>query len=128
MSNTSSGLFKVLVSFTNLEGNPLTGSSWRVKVRDQDPLFDGTLGEARLDENGGAGILISVADISSLDSPGERTPDLYFVLYHQGKKFFTSGVTENVDFEQINPATQRATANTTQSFGPYKVDTTSISE
>ena len=122
MSNGSSGLFRVIVSFTDTEGKPLGDGSWSVKVRDKDPLFDGKLGEAKLDANGSAGILISVADISSLDSPGERTPDIYFVLYQNGKKILTTAVTENVNFESIDPVTGRATTSMTQTFGPYKVE------
>ncbi|MBE9549811.1 MAG: hypothetical protein IMF09_10440, partial [Proteobacteria bacterium] len=82
-----------------------------------------TLAEARLEKDGSAGMLISVSDISSLDSPAERTPDLYFVLYRDGKKVLTTEVIENVDFESIDPVTGRATGSTTQTFGPYKVAT-----
>jgi len=121
MSNNSSGLFRVIVSFTQQDGTPLPTGQWTVKVKDQDPLLDATLAEARLEKDGGAGLLISVSDISSLDSPGERTPDLYFVLYRDGKKVLTTEVIENVDFESIDPVTGRATGSTTQSFGPYKV-------
>ncbi len=121
MSNASSGLFKIIVSFTDTDGNPLDDGSWKVKARDKDPLFDGNLGEAKLDTNGSAGILISVSDISSIDSPGERTPDIYFVLYQNGKKVLTTEVVENVDFESIDPVTGRATGSTTQTFGPYTV-------
>lgn len=121
MSNNSSGLFRVLVSFTAADGSALAAGNWTVKVKDQDPLLDATLAEARLEADGSAGMLISVSDISSLDSPSERTPDLYFVLYHDGSKVLTTEVIKNVDFESIDPVTGRATGSTTKSFGPYKV-------
>ncbi|MBE9549739.1 MAG: hypothetical protein IMF09_10070 [Proteobacteria bacterium] len=121
MSNNSSGLFRVIVSFIAEDGAPLAAAQWAVKVKDRDPLLDATLAEARLENDGSAGMLISVSDISSLDSPAERTPDLYFVLYRDGKKVLTTEVIENVDFESIDPVTGRATGSTTQTFGPYKV-------
>ncbi len=121
MSNGSSGLFRLIVSFTNTNGSPLSDGSWSVKVRDKDPLFDGNLGEAKLDVNGSAGIFISVADISSIDSPGERTPDIYFILYQNGNKMLTTDVVKNVDFEIADPVTGRATGSMTKEFGPYVV-------
>lgn len=123
MSNNSSGLFKVNVSFTMQDGSPLKAGHWTVKARDKDPLIDGTLATAELDNTGSAGMLISVSDISSLDSLGERTPDLYFVLYRDDNKIMTTDVIENVDFEKADPITGRATGSTTQSFGPYRVNT-----
>ncbi|MCF6262436.1 MAG: hypothetical protein L3J24_02465 [Xanthomonadales bacterium] len=121
MSNNSSGLFRVIVSFTGADGSALSSGRWTVKVKDQDPLRDATLAEGLLEKDGSAGLLISVSDISSLDSPGERTPDLYFILYRDGKKVLTTEVHKNVEFEKVDPITGRATGSTTQSFGPYVV-------
>ncbi|MCF6226330.1 MAG: hypothetical protein L3J22_08530 [Xanthomonadales bacterium] len=121
MSNNSSGLFRVIVSFTGPDGSSLATGRWTVKVKDQDPLLDATLAEGLLEKDGSVGMLISVSDISSLDSPGERTPDLYFVLYRDGKKVLTTEVLKNVEFEKLDPVTGRATGSTTQSFGPFVV-------
>ena len=117
----SSGLFKVIVRFQDLNGAPLSGGDWSVRVYDDDPLFDEYLGKADLNDKGEAGILITVADIVSIDSIGERTPDLYFILYHKGKKIFKSAVFDNIEFETTDPVTGESDL-LTQSFGPIKVD------
>ena len=116
----SSGLFKVIVSFQDQSGAPLSGGDWSVRVYDDDPLFDEYLGEAKLNQQGEAGLMITVADIVSIDSLGERTPDLYFVLYHRGKKIFKSAVFDNVEFESTDPVTGESDL-LTQSFGPIRV-------
>lgn len=121
MSPKSSGLFTVIVRFENLRGEPLAGRDWRVEVRDEDPLADDELGAASLDANGSARILISVADIQSGDSPGERTPDLYFVLYHYGREVWRSRVQQDVDFEALDPVTGEPD-RLTQDFGTLRVD------
>ena len=121
MTETSSGLFKVNVSFVDSSGNAL-GPEYRVTVMDEDPLFDGELGEARLNAEGHASILISVADISSVDSPAERKPDLYFVLEKDGDEVFRSDVIDEVDFEAMDQTTGEL-ENLTRDFGPYTVDT-----
>ena len=121
MNEVSSGLFKVNVSFRSSDGHPL-GQAYTVTVRDEDPLFDGTLGEAALDAEGRASIMISVADISSVDSPAERKPDLYFVLEKDGEEVFRSDVIDDVDFEKFDETTGELD-DLTRTFGPYTVDT-----
>lgn len=117
----SSGLFKVIVRFQNMHGIPLGGDGWMVRVYDDDPLVDGFLGESPVDDNGEAGILIAVADIHSFDSPEERTPDLYFKLYHNGKHIYKSPVFENVNFERKDSVTGN-TSELTRVLGPIRVD------
>lgn len=116
----SSGLFKIIVAFEDAQGNPLTGPDYRVRVYDQDRFFDDKLGKAGLDAEGRAEFLVPVADIMSIDSPGEHTPDIYFILEKDGEEIFRSQVFENVDFESINPVTARAD-QLTRSFGPFRI-------
>jgi hypothetical protein len=120
VSGKSSGLFRAIVHFENARGEPLRGRDWKVSVRDADPLADDELGTATLDERGGAQILIAVADILSLDSPGERTPDLYFVLYHYGREVFRSQIMQDVDFEALDPVSGEPN-QLTRDFGTLRV-------
>lgn len=120
VSGKSSGLFRAIVHFENTRGEPLAGRDWKVAVRDADPLADDELGLATLDEHGGAHILIAVADVLSLDSPAERTPDLYFVLYHYGREVFRSPVMQDVDFEALDPVTGEPD-QLTRDFGTFRV-------
>jgi len=116
----SSGLFNVIASFEDTNGNPLTGPEYSVRLYDKDRYFDDKLGKTGLDADGSASFLISVADIKSIDSPDERTPDLYFVLEKDGAEIFRSEVFENIDFETENPVTGRADS-LTKSFGPFRI-------
>lgn len=117
----SSGLFNVIVTFEDSNGNPLTGPEYSARLYDKDRFFDDKLGKARLDSGGRGSFLISVADIKSIDSPDERTPDLYFVLEKDDEEIFRSEIFENVDFETENPVTGRADG-LTKSFGPFRID------
>lgn len=116
----NSGIFKAIGKFQNASGEPLTGEDYLVKLYDKDPLFDDFLGEAKLRPDGTAEILIFVADMYSVDSPEEREPDLYFQVFHGGKKIFQSEVLENVSFEGIDPVTEQPNS-LTREFGPYTV-------
>lgn len=117
----SSGLFNVIVAFEDSNGNPLTGPEYSVRLYDKDRFFDDKLGKARLDPGGRVSFLINVADIKSIDSLDERTPDLYFVLEKDETEIFRSEVFENVNFEIENPVTGRADG-LTKSFGPFRVE------
>ncbi len=121
MSGRTSGLFSAIVSFEDARGRLLTGKRWRVVAFDQDPLLDHRLGRAEIDDQGEATLLIAVADIKSLDSPGERTPDLYFVLYDAGMQVFKTRVLPDVDFEELDPVSGEP-AHITRRFGPFRVD------
>ena len=116
----SSGLFKVTASFVNANDEPITGSEYIAKLYDEDRFFDDKLDYVKLDINGNAEFLISVADIKSFDSLDERTPDLYFVLEKDGDEVFRSSTFPNINFEEENPVTGR-TDSLTKSFGPFRI-------
>ena len=113
-------MFKVIVSFTDVDGAPLTGDEYSVIVMDEDKYFDDKLGAKSLGPDGKAEFLIAVADIHSFDSHSERTPDLYFVLKRDGAEVFRSEVYPNVDFDALDPVTKRP-KGLTKAFGPFAV-------
>ena len=115
-------IFKVIATFTDENGVPLTGGDYSVVVMDDDKFFDDKLGAEPLGPDGKAEFLISVADILSFDSAGERTPDLYFVVKKGGKEVFRSEVFAEVDFDAKDPVTGRP-KGVTKAFGPFAVPT-----
>ena len=117
----SAGIFRVIASFQTVDGNPLTGEEFSVSLRDKDRFFDDKLGSSRLDTKGNAEFIIFVADIISIDSPAERTPDLYFVVYKDGEEIFRSDTIHEVDFEVRDVVTGRA-KGLTKTFGPFQVE------
>lgn len=118
----TSGIFKVIGKFTDVDGYPLTGDDYDVALLDEDKYFDDKLGTAGLSDDGEAEFLITAADILSIDSIGETTPDLYFVVRKAGKEIFRSEVFSGVDFEATDPVTGRS-KNLTKIFGPFEVST-----
>lgn len=116
----SSGIYKVIVAFQDDTGKPLTGDDYSVAVLDKDRFLDDKLGESKLSADGEADFLITVADILSVDSAGETTPDLYFVVRKGGEEIFRSEVFANVNFETVDPVTGRSKSST-QSYGPFTV-------
>lgn len=116
-------IFKVIVTFTDESGAPLTGDDYSVAVMDDDRFFDDKLGAKPLRSDGSAEFLIAVADILSFDSAGERTPDLYFVVKKGGDEVFRSEVFEEVDFDAKDPITGRP-KGVTKAFGPFAVPAT----
>ncbi|MCK5433002.1 MAG: hypothetical protein KAJ03_09670 [Gammaproteobacteria bacterium] len=117
----SSGLFKVIATFEDTDGKPLSGKEYTVQLYDEDRFLDDKLDKAKLDINGRAEFLVSVADIKSIDSLDERTPDLYFILEKNGIEIFRSTTIPDVNFETENPVTGR-TDNLTQAFGPFRIE------
>ena len=113
-------LFRVIARFENAEGRPFYGSEYEVSLLDQDRLFDDKLGATSINEDGTAEFLFSAADILSVDSIGERTPDIYFVITENGNEVFRSEVFPEVDFDATNPVTGRKD-NLTREFGPFRV-------
>lgn len=113
-------LFKVIARFENDEGRPFTGSEYKVSLLDRDRLFDDKLGSVSLSEDGTAEFLFSAADILSVDSIGERTPDIYFVITENGNEVFRSEVFPEVDFDAPDAVTGRQ-ENVTRAFGPFRV-------
>ena len=120
MDEKSSGLFLAIVRFTDTQGIALSGGHWTVEAWDADPLKDDHLGRSTLDEHGEGRIIIAVADVISIDSPGERNPDLYFVLKHHGREVYRTPVQFDVNFEELNPVTGLAD-RLTQDFGTIQV-------
>lgn len=118
----SSGIFKVIGKFTDEDGYPLTGDDYEVALLDKDRYFDDKLGKSALSPEGEAEFLITAADILSIDSAGETTPDLYFVVRKGGEEVFRSEVFAEVDFEATDPVTGRA-KGLTRAFGPFQVAT-----
>ena len=116
----SAEIFRVIASFQGSNGNPLTGADYAITLMDEDRFFDGKLDESALDAEGQANFMIVTADILSLDSMGERTPDLYFIVKQDGKEIFRTGVIPNVDFDVKDPVTGRTNA-ITRSFGPFRL-------
>lgn len=113
-------LFRVIARFENAEGRPFFGSAYTVSLFDEDKLRDDKLGSTSLNEDGTAEFLFSAADILSIDSVGERTPDLYFVITESGNEVFRSELFPQVDFNAANPVTGRED-RLTMEFGPFRV-------
>jgi hypothetical protein len=113
-------IFKVIARFENAEGLPFTGSAYKVTLLDKDRLLDDKLGSTTLSKDGTAEFLFSAADILSIDSVGERTPDLYFVISENGNEVFRSEMFPEVNFDATNPVTGRLD-NVTREFGPFRV-------
>ena len=116
----SAEIFRVIAGFQDSSGNPLTGSEYAITLMDEDRFFDGKLDESILDPEGHANFMIATADILSLDSMGERTPDLYFIVKKEGKEIFRTDVIPNVDFDVEDPVTGRTNA-ITRNFGPFRL-------
>lgn len=116
----SSGIFKVIGKFTDNSGYPLTGDEFEVALLDEDRYFDDKLGTTSLNADGEAEFIINAVDILSIDSAGETTPDLYFVVRKGGKEIFRSKTFSEVDFELKDPVTGRA-KGLTKAFGPFQV-------
>lgn len=113
-------LFKVIARFEDAEGRPFFGSEYEVTLLDKDRLLDDKLGSTSLNNDGTAEFVFSVADISSIDSPGERTPDIYFVITENNNEVFRSEIFPEVNFDAIDPVTGRQD-HATREFGPFRV-------
>ena len=120
MSGKTSGMFCAIAIFVNESGNSFNMSSLTASISDQDVLVDDCLGTAKVDHEGRATFMVAAADIMSLDSPGEREPDLYFKLFKDGDEIFRSKVSRNVDFESLDPVSGDP-VQITQEFGPFAV-------
>ena len=113
-------LFRVIARFENAEGRPFFGSAYEVSLLDKDRLFDDKLGSTQISEDGTAEFMFSVADVFSVDSPGERTPDIYFLITENGNEVFRSEIFPEVNFDATDPVTGRQD-NLTREFGPFRV-------
>jgi hypothetical protein len=92
-------MIKVIACFIDKKtGKPLSGNDLVVKLYDKDIFDDDFLGEAKLNDKGKVEIFADLDDASSIDTPLEGYPDLYFVLQNQTGVIFESKVFHNVDF------------------------------
>ena len=94
-------LIKITATFIDSNTNqPMTGEEYSVKLFDEDPLLDDFLGKGTLDKNGKTEIIFNLSKIDSIDSPGEKKPDLYLILYKNDDPKFRSKVFRNVNLIQ----------------------------
>jgi len=113
-------LFKVIARFTDIEGYPLHGDEYRVRLLDKDRLFNDRLGAVSPDKDGVAEFVFAASDAFSIDSPGERQPDIYFVVTKDKREIFRSEIFPNVDFDLVDEVTGRP-EGLTKEFGPFRV-------
>lgn len=114
-------LFKIIARFEDANGKPLGGEDYKVRLLDKDHFFDDKLGVSALDSDGKVEFFVSAADIVSIDSPDERTPDVYFSLSKGGDEIFVTEVFPDVSFDTEDPVTGRP-KGLTKEFGPFRVD------
>lgn len=79
---------------------PVTGEAYSVRLFDRDIFDNDFIGESGLDVNGYSKISFhheAFGDLANL----ECFPDLYFVVYKNGKPIFKSKVMEDVDLIAI---------------------------
>ena len=79
---------------------PLTGDEYTVRFYDKDLAEDDFLGEACINDLGKASVSIVPSDFSSLDSPMEKYPDLYFTVNLCGDEIFKSVVFNDQDLRK----------------------------
>jgi Zn-finger nucleic acid-binding protein len=81
---------------------PLSGVSGRymVKLFDKDIFKDDKLGEPRLDANGQVQCTFDLYDAAGSDSPLERKPDIYLVVYQENQEIFRTPVFRDLDFQK----------------------------
>jgi hypothetical protein len=113
-------LFKVIARFEDAEGRPFFGSEYKVTLLDKDRLFDDKLGSTSLNKDGTAEFLFSAADILSIDSMDERTPDIYFLITENDNEVFRSEIFPDVNFDMADPVTGQQD-DATREFGPFRV-------
>lgn len=113
-------LFKVIARFTDIEGYPLYGEQYRIKLLDKDRLFNDRLGAVSPDKDGVAEFVFAASEAFSIDSPGERRPDIYFVVTKGGREIFRSEIFPNVNFDLIDSVTGQP-EGLTKEFGPFRV-------
>lgn len=90
-------LLHVHARFLRHSGDPVHGNHYHVRLYDQDITEDDFLSEEQPDKEGKVHFTINPAQYKSIDSPGEKKPDLYMVLYHDGKEIFRTPVIQDID-------------------------------
>jgi len=114
-------MIKVIARFIDKStGKPLCGNDLIAKLYDKDIFDDDFLGETKLNEKGMAEIFADLEDASSVDTPLEGYPDLYFVLQNQASVIFKSNVFHNVDFLRDTDISQQH-FSATHDLGTLKV-------
>ena len=116
-----SELIRITAKFKHKSnGEPVVGSEYTAKLYDKDILVDDEMDEVHPDSAGSVDILCPLPLTSSLDSPGETKPDLYFVLLKNGKEIFRSQVFNDVDFLEKDSASGRL-KNLRQDLGTFDI-------
>tara|TARA_B100000745_G_C19815256_1_gene268934 strand:+ start:153 stop:515 length:363 start_codon:yes stop_codon:yes gene_type:complete len=82
-------------------GEALHEGDYHVKLYDDDIFNDDFLGDSGLDENGEASVTFNMKDIQSGDSPLEKYPDLYFVLFKGKDVIYRSNVLQDLKIEEL---------------------------
>jgi len=99
-------MVKIFARFVDAgTGLPLKDSETRVRLYDKDPVNDDFLGETRLTQEGQAEWIFPLSAAGSFDSPGEKRPDIYIELIHEGNVYFQSPVSLDMDLDAKNPVT-----------------------
>jgi len=81
---------------------PLNGDAYSVKLYDKDIFDDDFLGSGTLNEEGQTEIKFGFSSISSFDSPGEKKPDLYFILFKDNDILLKSKPFEDLDLSKYS--------------------------
>ena len=68
-----------------------------VRLYDEDPLSDDFLGESTPDEEGVVRFSFSEKEFRSIDTPGEKEGDFYFVVFINGTEMYRSPVAVDLD-------------------------------
>ncbi|MBX9853379.1 MAG: hypothetical protein K2X86_16660 [Cytophagaceae bacterium] len=95
--------FKIIIRaqvFNKETRQPWSSDGSVVKLYDQDLMEDDFLGECKIGEYGQVEISFNSSDFKSMDSPGEKYPDIYLCIYKYGKLLFKSEVRKNLNFEK----------------------------
>jgi Zn-finger nucleic acid-binding protein len=100
------------------DGQPLAGTSSRYVVRlfDKDPVTDDLIAEPRLDAEGRVSCTFDLYDVATADSPLERKPDLYLVVYEGDREIYRTPVIPDLDF---TPTTEGEVVS--HDLGTYEV-------
>ena len=75
------------------------GSSFQVKLYDNDLLEDDFLAEQHLKADGVVHFTVNPTEYRTADSPREKKPDFYMVLLKNGTEIFRTPTATNIDLE-----------------------------
>lgn len=111
---------KVILRLVNdSDGSPLDGPGFYVRLYDQDPFVEDFLGEAVV-RVGRAEILFDIDRVRSFDSPSEKRPDLFFLVFEHGEEIYRSQVEVGHDFLSPDPRTG-IRRSLTKDLGEFRV-------